>query len=200
MKAAIYLVGQGTYYRPRLIEVQYYRIVRYLELTDEEFMLGRCAFVDLNPRLGRFEIPSHQDLPQLVTLCDAIRRGEYETVLVDLQESVNIIESAFSEAGARVINVFTEKTVLERAFRKRLGVGANFHSDTTDFVTFFPNYAADIGYELTSGLGPLDHALSHRLDVVLASARPNAGHNYASPLLPLWRESKLFEDERRKKS
>jgi hypothetical protein len=204
--AAIYLVGQGTYYRPRLLEVQYYRIIRYLELLkreDQERFWIRKTFVDLNPRYGKSEPLSYEDIPQLTNLCDAVKRGDFRFILIDLEHAgaMGAIEHELTKSGAQVINIFYDKTVLRDAFSRQFSVSrADLHSDASDFVTFFPKMAGDIGDILTDNLLTDDLAsLKTRLHD-LHGQRPTAGHNYSGRLLPIWQADTLREQRTRKQS
>ena len=45
--SAIYLVGHGSFQEPRLIELQYHRIMRYIEARDDNTESSPDIFVDL---------------------------------------------------------------------------------------------------------------------------------------------------------
>lgn len=198
LNAAIYLVGQGTYYSPRLIEVQFYQIIRYMQLVEgkgQEYFHVKKTLVDLNPRCWRSDPPSYEDLPQLNSLCDAVKRGEFSTIFIDLvhEGAMGSIERELIKSGAHVINVFYDKTVLRDAFSKRFGVSRELHSDVSDFVTFFPNIAGDIGEILAENIKADKHdSLKRRVDI-LQKEQARAGQCYDHHLLPFWQENELLD-------
>src|SRR5678815_4075645 len=129
--AAIYLIGQGTYYRPRLIEVQYYRIVRHLNLIakKEQYRVMK-KYLDLNDRYDGSDFPGFSELPNLWELCEAIRRGEYRTVFVDLELGVHsrgmdAIDRTMREAGANVVNVNLDTKAIHEAYAERVVPGGH---------------------------------------------------------------------------
>jgi hypothetical protein len=191
---AIYLVGQGTYYRPRLLEVQHNRISRYLRLvatTEPERFRVKNTYVDLHARFQSSDSPILSDFPQLVMLCEAIKRGDYSNVLIDLEfhRGMGAIEWTIKEAGAKVINVSHDAEIVHEAYSKRVVPSADSHpSDASDFIAFFPHAAADIGQILNSELGREDHkGLRERLERLVAR-HPTAAESYSIHLCPPWWE------------
>lgn len=193
--AAIYLIGQGTYYRPRLIEVQYYRIVRHLSLIAEkkQFRVLK-TYVDPNARYGGSGSPGFDDLPNLWELCEAIKRGEYRTVFVDLElgiasRGMDSIDRAIEDAGANVVNVNLDTKTVDEAYAERVIPGGHhLPSHASDFIAFFPHLAADIGRILIDEFGRDDHkTIKDRLEL-LRQLHPIRGESYDYKVSPSWWE------------
>ncbi len=191
---AIYLVGQGTYYRPRLLEVQHNRISRYLRLvgtTQPGRFCVKSTYVDLHARFQSSDSPSLSDFPQLVMLCEAIKRGDYGTVLIDLEfhRGMGAIEWTIKEAGAKVVNVSHDAKIVHEAYSKRVVPGADSHpSDASDFIAFFPHAAADIGEILIGERGRDDHKGPRERLERLLDCHPTAAESYSIHLCPPWWE------------
>jgi hypothetical protein len=165
---AFYLAGHGSFTRPRLIELQYWRICRYREAFGsryEERHRDPAIFIDFRlPRFGMGNVDLSQ-VPNFEKLLNGVREKLYNLVFVDLDDTRQRLtpdyESGFvrdllEQAGARVLNAFTDdKGAFERAVKERCGQSARPHevTDESDFVCFFPS--------LTSGIA--EAALSREL-------------------------------------
>ncbi len=192
--SVIYLVGQGTYFRPRLLEVQYYRIVRHLQLVSEDEQKRfhvKSKYIGIHARHASSDFPCYSELPQLVVLCEAIKRGEYRTVFIDLDlhGGMEAIERALKEAGADVVNVSLDSTAVREAYSRRvLPGGDRLPYDASDFIAFFPHLTADIVKLLMKKFGRPDHnTIEDRLEL-LRGDRPIRGQGYANRLSPPWWE------------
>jgi hypothetical protein len=155
LKAAIYLAGHGSYIRPRLIDLQYQRILRYRELLRDQVALSisdRHVFIDLRlPKFAMGEIYL-QDVPAFERLLQKVKANEFQIVLVDLDEGSQGVESAFvrealESTGARVLNVFTDDgMVFDSALKARFGPLARDEdvTDSSDIVCFFPSLTSEV--------------------------------------------------------
>jgi hypothetical protein len=154
---AIYLVGHGPYREPRLIELQYQRILRYRRIVREKYETGypeAAVFVDLNyPRTESrgYELTS---FPAFVQLCRAVKQKQFGVVYLDLEVGTSFAPYAFSfvqstleECGAKVLNAFyDEDKALAEELRDKFGPDADtlYIDDGSDFVNFFPALAAEV--------------------------------------------------------
>lgn len=158
-EAAIYLAGHGSYTRPRLIELQYRRILRYREALAERYEKGHSApsiFIDYRlPRFGMGHV-NLDEVPGFKKLRNAVRRHQYTLVYIDLDDIKERLtpdyESAFvrlllEKAGAKVLNAFSDDDdAFKRALKNRCGANAREYevTDSSDIVCFFPSLAGDI--------------------------------------------------------
>lgn len=147
--SAVYLVGHGSFRQPRLIELQYRRIMRYIDA------LGNCVadssdiFVDLHsPRQSG---PRALDqLPNLRALRE--RTSNYTRIFIDIEDgdfdSVSVlVRAALEGRGPRVLNVFyDDESVLDRRLKEIYGKNARADdiTDAADFTCFFPSLVSDI--------------------------------------------------------
>lgn len=157
-KSAIYLIGHGPYREPRLIELQYLRILRFLRELGSK--LGYTAFethtfIELNfPRTEQHGFcPEEQ--PQLAALIARIKAGEFQHVFIDLEEqrdarqpSLFFVRRCLELAGATVVNVDDRESEVVQAIIDREGkLNKPFYFPplgASDFVNFFPALAARI--------------------------------------------------------
>lgn len=155
---AMYLVGQGPYRQPRLIEVQYLRLQRYISALEEVLKEGLYvddddAYIDINyPR----EDMSLQHLPGLARLLEQISSGKYRIVLVDLEIGQPFapykhmpILNTLRSTGVRVYNCFyDDEEALRNQLTQRFGISRNevwrFLDEWEDFVALFPALTAHI--------------------------------------------------------
>ena len=83
-KSAIYLIGHGPYREPRLVELQYLRILRYRNALgaklDCSFERGE-VFIDLNYPRDDYS----DDFSELDRLTDALTKGDFDVVFVDIE-------------------------------------------------------------------------------------------------------------------
>jgi hypothetical protein len=158
-KAAMYLAGHGSKTRPRLIELQYQRILRYRAAYSDRFE-EKCPtphiFIDLRlPRFGMGQVDL-SEVPGFTDLHRRVQEREFKIVYVDLEE-VNLaftpdyeyvfVRSLLETAGARVLNAFSDDDdAFKRALKDRCGERARDYevTDSSDFVCFFPSLAAEI--------------------------------------------------------
>jgi hypothetical protein len=146
--SAIYLVGHGPYRQPRLIEMQYLRILRYRNLLKDES--EPHIFIDLNfPRSSDPLRPN--ELPEFARLQEAVKAKQYSAVYVDLEIGSGFkpyefmfVPQLLEAAGAKVFNaLYDDGDVLEAALKQRYGDHAHADEvdDASDFINFFPAYA-----------------------------------------------------------
>jgi hypothetical protein len=156
--AAIYLVGHGSLSQPRLIELQYQRILRYRSALAGRYETGRSAprvFVDLE--LPRFAvgIVDLEEVPAFGRLQEGVRNKQLSVVYIDLEEGsaftpryeTTFVRSALEDAGARVLNAFyDDEAAFDQALKARYGECARAHevTESSDFVCFFPSLASEI--------------------------------------------------------
>jgi hypothetical protein len=147
----------SPYRHPRLIELQYLRILRYRDCLNRKYgpeYWQPDVFVDLNfPRIPSMaSIPER--LPAFVELCNHIREQRYSLVYLDLEEGNSsqshgfaFVRMTFRNCGAKVLNAFhDDEGAFKAALRDRYGdvASASQINTPSDFVGFFPGLAADI--------------------------------------------------------
>src|SRR6266849_8706336 len=158
-ETAMYLAGHGSFTRPRLIELQYRRITRYREALAGHFEKGHSVpsvFIDFRlPRFGMGQV-NLDEVSGFKKLRNAVRRGQYKLVYIDLDDSNEGLtpdyESAFvrlllEKAGAKVLNAFSDdEGAFKRALQDRCGAYARDYevTDGSDIVCFFPSLASDV--------------------------------------------------------
>jgi hypothetical protein len=149
---AVYLVGHGPFHKPRLIELQHRRIMRYYDALGPRSGAKPDIYTDLN--LPRTSDGPHKPeaLPAFMQLWQAIRAKPYTLVLIDLEDGVNqgsllFVQPILEEAGARVLNAFyDDDEVVERSLKERFGKRALIDdlTDGADLVGFFPGLAGEV--------------------------------------------------------
>jgi hypothetical protein len=156
--AAMYLAGHGSKVKPRLIEIQHQRIVRY-----RRALLAQCgldtrnpeAFLDLHlPSFG-FGSVDLNEVPGFKTLLTRVQERKFKVILIDIDEVrpglTPDYESAFvreqlESLGATVFNAFTDDgNAFSKELKARCGQKANEDeiTDGSDIVNFFPSLAGD---------------------------------------------------------
>jgi hypothetical protein len=157
---AIYLAGHGSKTKPRLIELQYHRILRYrralLSRYDDINRSVPAVFIDLHlPGYGAGHVTLNE-VPRFVELWHAVEDRKYDFVFIDIDEVRQGLtpdhESAFvrtllEEAGAQVLNAFCDdRGAFREELKARCGPKAQEDdvTDGSDFVGFFPSLAAEI--------------------------------------------------------
>jgi hypothetical protein len=150
MKAALYLCGHGPYREPRIIEMQYFRTLRYYEALEEK--LGtkidiKEIYIDINfPRTDYIE-----KLSNLQVLLNDVKAHKIDTVIVDIclgdsfyQNKYAPIIWALERVGAKVYNCYyDDEDALLTVLIERYG--KNIHSymlpnDREEFVELFPAF------------------------------------------------------------
>lgn len=158
--SAIYLVGYGSFQEPRLIELQYHRIMRYIEARDDNTESSPDIFVDLGiPR--RSGQRTLDQLPNLRVLRD--RASSYTRIFIDIEDrdfdNVSaLVREALEGRGPKLLNVFyDDEKVMDRKLKQIHG-SARVHdlTDGSDFTNLF-NHAnvAEINPVFGSGLAPM---------------------------------------------
>jgi hypothetical protein len=159
-RTAMYLAGHGSKTKPRLIELQYQRILRYRRAFLHQFQKRQkvpVVFVDLQlPRfgMGKYDL---RDVPGFKYLYEQVQNHKFDVVYLDLDEKDPLMltpehETVFVRlllegAGAIVLNAFTDdKGAFGRELRERCGENAKSFqvTEVSDFVQFFPSLASDI--------------------------------------------------------
>ncbi len=157
--AAMYLAGHGSKVKPRLIELQHQRILRY-----RGALLAQCnletaypkAFLDFRlPKFG-FGNMDLDEVPGFKTLRTSVQERKFKIILIDIDEVrpglTPDYESAFVREqleglGATVLNAFTDdRNAFSKELKARCGQKANEDeiTDGSDIVNFFPSLAGDI--------------------------------------------------------
>ena len=158
-ETAIYLAGHGSYSKPRLIELQYRRILRYHEALAGRYEKSHAAptvFIDFRlPRFGIGQV-NLSEVPGFRKLRNAVLKHQYTLVYIDLDDSKEGLtpdyETAFVRAlleksGAKVLNAFSDdEEAFKRDLKKRCGPHAREYevTDSSDIVGFFPSLASEI--------------------------------------------------------
>lgn len=147
--SAIYLVGHGSFRQPRLIELQYRRIMRYIEARQDNTAGSPDIFVDFNcPRRGMTR--TLDELPHLNALTE--RASNYARIFIDIEDSgfdnVSVlVHEALEGRGSKLLNVFyDEENVMDRKLKYMYGKNAraDYLTAGSDFTCFFPNLVAEI--------------------------------------------------------
>lgn len=184
---AFYLIGHGPYRQPRLIELQYLRILRYRKALGGRYDDRHTepeVFIDLNfPRIiGDSEA---NKLDAFMRLWKAVREKQYSVVYLDLEEGTSFkrdeytfIRSTLEHAGARVLNAFyDDEHPLQDKLSEMYGDAVAQWELTTmsDVVNFFPALAGDIiatalNHELALGqdngtMNPVRYRIQHLLEL-----------------------------------
>jgi hypothetical protein len=156
---AIYLAGHGSKTRPRLIDLQYQRILRYRRALLSRHNINRTfplPFIDLRlPGFGAGHVTLNE-VPRFVELYRGVKDRKFDTVFIDVEEVrpglTPDYESAFirillEEAGAVVLNAYTDdESAFKQELKERCGPNASEDdvTDSADFVGFFPALAGEI--------------------------------------------------------
>jgi hypothetical protein len=158
---AIYLAGHGSKTKPRLIDLQYQRVLRYRRslLRQDAINVNRAfpaVFIDIRlPAFGMGHVTLN-DVPRFVELHREVENRRYDTVFMDVDEipprptpdfESAFIRSLLESAGAKVLNAFTDdKGAFAKELKERCGQNARDDdvTDSSDFVCFFPSLASEI--------------------------------------------------------
>lgn len=147
--SAIYLVSHGSFQQPRPIELQYRRIMRYIDARENETNGSPDIFVDfIDPRESR--PPTIGQLRNLRTLRESA--NEYTQIFIDIADSGSndvsvLVHEALDDRGAKLLNVFyDDEEVMDRRLKEIYGKNAraDYLTDGSDFTCFFPNLVAEI--------------------------------------------------------
>ena len=158
---AIYLAGHGSKTKPRLIDLQYQRVLRYRRalLRQDAVNINRAfpvVFIDIRlPAFGMGHVTLN-DVPRFVDLHREVENRRYDTVFMDVDEipprptpdfEFAFIRSLLEDAGAKVLNAFTDDGgAFRQELTERCGPNARDDdvTDSSDFVCFFPSLASEI--------------------------------------------------------
>ena len=158
---AIYLAGHGSKTKPRLIDLQYQRVLRYRRalLRQDAININRAfpvVFIDIRlPAFGMGHVTLN-DVPRFVELHREIKNQLYDTVFMDVDEvppwltpdfESAFIRSLLESAGAKVLNAFTDDNgAFQQELIERCGPNARDDdvTDSSDFLCFFPSLACEI--------------------------------------------------------
>jgi hypothetical protein len=146
---AIYLVNHGTFQEPRPIELQYRRIMRYIEARADDTDGSPDIFADFNSPDRRGALTLDQ-LPNLGVL--RRRATDYTRIFIDIEDSnfanlSPLVRGALEGRGAKVLNVFyDDENVLDRKWKAIYGNNARVDdlTDGSDFTCFFPTLVSRI--------------------------------------------------------
>ena len=117
LQAALYLFGHGPYREPRVIEMQYLRVLRYREALEEKLEIEidiKKTYVDINfPREEALE-----KLTNLQALLNDVKRQKVDTLIVDICEGDSFYQNrytpiiwALERAGAKVFNCYYDDEI-----------------------------------------------------------------------------------------
>ncbi|ADO71712.1 hypothetical protein [Stigmatella aurantiaca] len=193
--SAIYLIGHGPLREPRLVEMQLFRIQRYIRLLPMKErrdipLPADEVFVDINyPR--KTVIEARDGFPALKQLVAAIRSKRISHVFVDIvppngpQLGVEWNPDALSKSGAIVINVVDDEHRLLHPVLERYGASPqelliwSGAADSEDMVTFFPVLAGRIMQRLVFDQEEreIPYALSRKIEQ-LCDESPYGGGNF----------------------
>ncbi|MGB6875738.1 MAG: hypothetical protein WBD87_06850 [Candidatus Acidiferrales bacterium] len=145
----MYLVGHGSFQEPRLIELQYHRIMRYIDARGDKTDGSPDIFVDLNSLHGSGPRTLDQ-LPNLVVLRE--RTNNYTRIFIDIEDSdfdnlSPLVRAALEGRGPKVLNVFyDDENILDRKLKGIYGNNARVDdiTDGSDFTCFFPTLVSSI--------------------------------------------------------
>src|SRR5580704_9589556 len=156
---AIYLAGHGSRTKPRLIELQYQRILRYRRAFINQFhslQKPPKIFLDLQlPRFGMGLYDLH-DVPGFKALYEESQHQKFGFIYIDIDDDTaartpdhesEFVRELLENAGAVVLNAFTDdKKAFSRELKDRCGENARVFEVTedSDFVNFFPSLTSDI--------------------------------------------------------
>ncbi len=123
---AAYLVGHGPLRKPRPIELQLMRILRYQSLLGSRdefrgFWRESYTYVDLNYPRSKAHY-QRENFPQFHQMLGDLEDRSTGSVLIDVQEFVGIFDSyswirdALVNAGVRVVNVFYDSENLIKEY------------------------------------------------------------------------------------
>ena len=171
---AIYLAGHGSKTKPRLIDLQYQRVLRYRRALLRQDAINRAfpvVFIDIRlPAFGMGHVTLN-DVPRFVDLHREVENRQYDTVFMDVDEipprptpdfESAFIRSLLESAGAKVLNSFTDDGgAFRQELKERCGPNARDDdvTDSSDFVCFFPSLASEI----------ISTALSRELQIPMPS-------------------------------
>jgi hypothetical protein len=152
-RTAAYLVGHGSKANPRLIELQYQRIIRYHRAFVHQFGVNDqepAVYLDL--RLPRVIVGAQEaaEIPGFAELCRQVEAHKIDVVYLDLDEAypeAPSIRSWLIDLGATVLNACTDdKGAFERELQKQHGKNAHAYevTEASDFINFFPSLASDV--------------------------------------------------------
>lgn len=146
VNTGIYLIGHGVYKSPRFIELQIFRINKFLNTIDSEREYGLIfkvvrAYLDLNAPRGNLIYPTIGEFPGLSELVLDAKKGKIKAVLIDLKLDIPFsnyeyypLLDTFNYVGLKVFNVFYEI--------KKMNSGKDNTID--DFFALFPGLCGDI--------------------------------------------------------
>ena len=151
--SAIYLVGHGPLHKPRLIELQYWRVMRYRAARGETGPLSK-VFLDPNLPRSPHDPQQPEDFPAFMELWQSVRAKNYGLVFMDLEDGsrfnpgvLKFVRVLLEEAGAKVLNAFyDDEQVFERMLKSRFGKRAQIDdvTDGSDMTAFFPGLTSEI--------------------------------------------------------
>jgi hypothetical protein len=135
---AMYLVGHGSKTKPRLIELQHQRILRYRRALLRRQDINRSAptvFIDLHlPSFGMGQVDL-MDVPEYMRLLQDVDNGRFGIVYIDIDEvkpgltpdyESAFVRSMLETSGAKVLNAFTDdRGVFLEELKDRCGQNAS---------------------------------------------------------------------------
>lgn len=167
---AVYLVSHGPYSKPRLIDLQYARVMRFIQNVNLEEIF-RIQYINILPPYSdvgvRNYLHDYSSMPSLIRLIKDFERRLFCAVLIDVDNSQSFqytvgqsVTDALRAKNIPYINVFWEKELL----RKSLNIPEFFPSpfcDNDDFFAFFPKYANSLLTHLKIQADQISRMLPH---------------------------------------
>lgn len=164
LKIAAYMVWHGAdRMTPRLTELQWLRIQRYVNLlrkAESRFRGPLRPYMDIGENHDQTtdaEEINKENYPGFAALVHDCEAGNIQVVFLDLDErafysryrpgNLSLLLKVLNKTGVQILNVFEDPDqVLERAIKKDYGVHANIKevNDASDYACFFPDSAGEI--------------------------------------------------------
>lgn len=147
---AIYLISHGPYSKPRLVDLQYSRIMRFVQHVNLEKIFG-IQYINILPSYSDVGVRNYShdytNMPSLIRLIKDFERRLFCAVLIDVNDSQSFqytvgqsVTDALRAKNIPYINVFWEGELLRKSFNVPDFFPSPFHDDD-DFFAFFPLYA-----------------------------------------------------------
>lgn len=148
----LYIVGHGPYRKPRFIEMQYLRLIRYLNelnsLENDYFDLKE-KYIDINfPRKDGFI----SDFPALEKLLADIKKDKIQLVLIDIEvgefNKYSPIINTIENTNVELYNCYyDDRNIMKNKLENMYGdIVSNqpLPNDDEEFLALFPAFTARI--------------------------------------------------------
>lgn len=146
---AIYLISHGPYSKPRLVDLQYSRIMRFIQHVNLKKIFG-IQYIKILPSYSDVGVknysPDYSGMPSLNRLIKDFEQKLFCAVLIDVDDSQSFqytvgqsVTDALRAKNVPYINVFWEGELLRKSLNVPDILSLPFHDDD-DFFAFFPRY------------------------------------------------------------